>query len=140
MLRQVLIDKSVLNAFKRRALRRYPNELLEIALGKVEGEAVHIYAFEQIEHTATDRSIEMDDDAHPTQDQDEYEHTILGTVHSHPDDDFRPSLLDKRSAKKDGEIVYGICAIRKSTSGRRLVSWGFWSGATHHLLELVIAE
>ena len=139
MLQRVIVDRRVLDGFKRRSLRRYPSEFIEIILGKIRESDVYLYALEEFEHTATDRNIETDDDAHPAQDQDDYRHKILGTIHSHPEDDFRPSLLDKRTAKQDGEVIYGILAIRKKGS-RRFVSWGFWEGESHKQLELVISE
>lgn len=113
---------------------------MEIVIGEIRGDDVMVFAFQDVDCTGTERNITVEDDDFLNTEQERYHHDVLGTVHSHPNDTVEPSPLDKRSAKKDGEIIYGICAISKSPKGRRYVSWGFWDGATHKPLELVISE
>ena len=42
---EVVIDRKVLGAFKRRALKAYPNEILEQVVGKMAGPQARIFAY-----------------------------------------------------------------------------------------------
>ena len=139
-MRRVLIDKRILDGFKRRARKVYPLEVMEIVVGEIRGEDTVVLSFQAVDHIASEGEIAVDDEDFLNTEQERYRHDVLGTIHSHPNDTVEPSLRDKRSAKKDGEVIYGICAITRSPAGRRYVSWGFWDGKTHKQLELVISE
>jgi proteasome lid subunit RPN8/RPN11 len=138
-LTEVIIDRKVLEGFKRRALKVYPLELLEQVVGRVvEGQA-RVFAFQAIEHEATERDITLDDDVNPmTEGEDARRYDILGTIHSHPMDTVEPSPLDWTSMKEDGELVMGVCSIRKTTR-RRFVSFAFFNRKREQM-QLTISE
>ena len=64
-LTEVIVDRKVLDGFKRRALKVYPLELLEQVVGRIAGSQVRVFAFQAIEHEATERDITLDDDVNP---------------------------------------------------------------------------
>jgi proteasome lid subunit RPN8/RPN11 len=138
-LAEVLIDRKVLDLFKRRALKVYPREILEQIVGRVVGNQARIFAFRELEHTATKREVVTDDDLNPmTEEEEESLFDILGTIHSHPQDTIEPSDLDWETMKKDGELIMGICSIRK-TAKRRFVSFAFFN-KNKAQLQLTISE
>lgn len=61
-LREVIVDRKVLDAFKRRALKLYPKEFLEQMIGRVVDNQVRIYAFRELEHEATRFEVTIDED------------------------------------------------------------------------------
>ncbi|HEU5401175.1 MAG TPA: Mov34/MPN/PAD-1 family protein [Terriglobales bacterium] len=138
-LTEVVVDRKVLEGFKRRALKVYPLELLEQVVGRaVEGQA-RVFAFQAIEHEATERDITLDDDVNPmTEGEDQKRFDILGTIHSHPMDTVEPSPLDWSSMNEDGEFVMGVCSIRK-TARRRFVSFAFFNRKREQM-QLTISE
>lgn len=136
---EVVIDRKVLGAFKRRALKAYPREILEQAVGKIVGTQARIYAFRDLEHQASTSAVVMDDDVNPmTEGKEGMRLTILGTIHTHPQDTVEPSELDWQSMSQDGELVMGVCAIRK-TAKRRFVSFAFFNRVQENV-QLTIAE
>jgi proteasome lid subunit RPN8/RPN11 len=136
---EVVIDRKVLTAFKRRALRAYPREILEQVVGKLVGKQLRIYAFRDLEHKGLKTAVVMDDDVNPmTEGDDLLRYSILGTIHTHPQDTVEPSELDWRSMKSDGELIMGVCAIRRTTK-RRFVSFAFFNRDREHV-QLTIAE
>src|SRR3954464_14551465 len=138
-LTEVLVDRKVLDAFKRRALKLYPREFLEQIVGRVVGTQARIYAFRELEHEATEWEVVIDEDLDPmTEGEDSRHFDILGTIHTHPQSSIEPSDIDWSAMKRDRELVMGICAIRK-TSRRRFVSFAFYN-AEKTLLQLTISE
>lgn len=136
---EVLIDRKVLTDFKRRALRAYPREILEQVVGQVVGKQVRIFAFRELEYKGLKNAIVMDDDINPMTEGDEaLPYSILGTIHTHPQDTVEPSDLDWQSMKEDGELIMGVCAIRRTTK-RRFVSFAFFNRDREHV-QLTIAE
>jgi proteasome lid subunit RPN8/RPN11 len=136
---EVVIDRKVLGAFKRRALKAYPREILEQVVGKIVGTQARIFAFRDLEHQASTSAVVMDDDVNPmTEGQEGMSLTILGTIHTHPQDTVEPSELDWQSMRQDGELVMGVCAIRK-TAKRRFVSFAFFNRVREHV-QLTVAE
>lgn len=152
-LTQVVIDRRVLDQFKRRSLRAYPKEHAEQLWGTIEGGAAHIYHIEPFDKMRLrERSIVGEGDIEEKR-NDEVDFsfdqrcgtchgklTLLGSIHTHLGDKFgtEPSDEDIHEAVHAGEIVWGIYAIRKTTK-RRFISCRFWS-TTGGQLELVIAE
>ncbi len=138
-LTEIVVDRKVLDGFKRRALKAYPLELLEQVVGRIVGSQARVFAFQAIEHEATKRDITLDDDVNPmTEGEDVRRFDILGTIHSHPLDTVEPSPLDWSSMKEDGELVMGVCSIRK-TARRRFVSFAFFK-RNKEQLQLTISE
>jgi proteasome lid subunit RPN8/RPN11 len=138
-LTEVVVDRKVLDGFKRRALNVYPLELMELVVGRVVERQARVFAFQAIEHEATERDITLDDDVNPmTEGEDTRRYDILGTIHSHPMDTVEPSPLDWSSMKEDGELIMGVCSIRKTTR-RRFVSFAFFNRKREQL-QLTISE
>lgn len=138
-LAEVVVDRKVLEGFKRRALAAYPREVIEQIVGRVVGTQARIFAFRELEYQSTRQQVIMDEDANPmTEGGDESTFKILGTIHTHPQDTVEPSELDWQSMHDDGELVMGICAIRK-TAKRRFVSFAFF-GSEQTQLQLTISE
>jgi proteasome lid subunit RPN8/RPN11 len=138
-LTEVVVDRKVLDAFKRRALKLYPREFLEQIVGRVVGTQARIYAFRELEHEATEWEVVIDEDLDPmTEGEDSRHFDILGTIHTHPQSSIEPSDIDWSAMKRDRELVMGICAIRR-TSKRRFVSFAFYN-AEKTQLQLTIAE
>jgi hypothetical protein len=138
-LTEVVVDRKVLDGFKRRALKTYPLELFEQVIGRIVETQVRVFAFQAIEHEATDRDITLDDDVNPmTEGKDARGYDILGTIHSHPMDTVEPSPLDWSSMKEDGELIMGVCSIRK-TARRRFVSFAFFNRKRDQV-QLTISE
>ncbi len=136
---EVVVDRKVLAAFKRRALQAYPREILEQVVGELVGTQIRIFAFRDLEHKGLKTAVVMDDDVNPmTEGDDSLPYSILGTIHTHPQDTVVPSELDWQSMKDDGELVMGICAIRRTTK-RRFVSFAFFNRDREHI-QLTIAE
>ena len=136
---EVVVDRKVLEAFKRRALKAYPREILEQVVGKIVGTQARIFAFRDLEHQASTSAVVMDDDVNPmTEGEVGMGFAILGTIHTHPQDTVLPSELDWQSMRQDGELIMGVCAIRK-TAKRRFVSFAFFNRAREHV-QLTIAE
>ena len=138
-LTEVVVDRKVLDAFKRRALKLYPREFLEQIVGRMVGSQLRIYAFRELEHEATKWEVVIDEDLDPmTEGEDSRHFDILGTIHTHPLSSIEPSDIDWEAMKRDGELVMGICAIRKTTK-RRFVSFAFYNTEKTQL-QLTIAE
>jgi proteasome lid subunit RPN8/RPN11 len=138
-LTEILVDRNVLEAFKRRALKLYPKEFLEQIVGKVVGSQVRIYAFRELEHEATRFEVVIDEDLDPmSEGEGDTPYDILGTIHTHPQSTIEPSDIDWNAMARDRELVMGVCAIRK-TAKRRFVSFAFYN-STKKLLQLTIAE
>ena len=136
---EVVVDRKVLGAFKRRALKAYPREIIEQVVGKLVATQARIFAFRDLEHEASTSAVVMDVDINPmTEGEDAMPFTILGTIHTHPQDTVEPSELDWQTMRQDGELVMGVCAIRK-TAKRRFVSFAFFNRAREHV-QLTIAE
>ena len=136
---EVVVDRKVLDAFKRRALKVYPREILEQVVGKMVGTQARIFAFRDLEHQSLKSGVVMEDDVNPmTEGEGEMRYSILGTIHTHPQDTIEPSELDWQTMHDDGELIMGICAIRK-TAKRRFVSFAFFNRSRDHV-QLTIAE
>ena len=136
---EVVIDRKVLTGFKRRALKAYPREILEQVVGKVVGTQARIFALRDLEYQGSNTAIVMDDDVNPmTEGDGGTRFDILGTLHTHPQDTVEPSELDWQSMRQDGELIMGVCAIRR-TARRRFVSFAFYNREREHI-QLTIAE
>ena len=136
---EVVIDRKVLTGFKRRALKAYPREILEQVVGKVVGTQARIFSLRDLEYQGSTTAIVMDDDVNPMTEGDGGTcFDILGTLHTHPQDTVEPSELDWQSMRQDGELIMGVCAIRR-TARRRFVSFAFYNREREHI-QLTIAE
>jgi proteasome lid subunit RPN8/RPN11 len=118
---KLLIDRRILNGFRRRCLAKYPKEHVESVYGRIANDTVEIHGFGKIEHEATKTYVTYDDEElEDGQDEaEELKLEALGTAHSHPNcSSAEPSEHDWIAGTHDGELVMGIVAIYKSSSGR----------------------
>jgi proteasome lid subunit RPN8/RPN11 len=142
-IREVVIYRKVLDHFKRRALRKYPREYGRMLWGTVEGETVYVCMTAPAQVCDGDEdSLELVADEAYGEPVDDGEVILLGSIHTHPDAYCEPSDEDVQDAKDEGEIVFGICGIQKSETGRprRYTSFAFFEGATGKPIELTVAE
>jgi len=121
---KVQVDKAVLAGYRRRALRRFPNEYMETIWGKVSKEAIQICAFYPIDHKGQQEWLEYEpaDVEDQKERQDGPDHPklqYLGSIHSHPDADGEPSEADWQSSRQDGERVMGIYQIVRNGGRKR---------------------
>lgn len=119
----VNISRSVLNGFRRRALSAYPKEYIETIWGKRNASGIHIAAFRELEHEATNGSVDYDPEELKIGER-EAGLVCLGTIHSHPfgelkQADAAPSEHDWDSYKRDGELISGLYGIWKRNGKRR---------------------
>ena|SRR6266404_3834671 len=134
---EVYIDKAVLSAFKTRALRSFPIERVELLWGEIEDSTAFVHVMTPVfVEDASSEGISFDSD-------DDYgdqvgDLTLLGSIHTHPEGVCGPSEDDIEDAKKEKEIIYGICAIRKGPK-RRHVSYCFYDTDSKQL-ELIVSE
>src|SRR5271154_903650 len=136
---KIRVAKTVLRGFRRRALKRYPKELMEMIWGKVTSQGVDIFAFHPVEHKPSKLSCEYtshtesDIEAQRDEEAPSFNLEVLGTIHSHPDcSDASPSEADWELTVIDKEIISGICLIRTPRNGKkRLTRIRLYSGAVH---------
>lgn len=108
-LTEVVIDRKVLDGFKRRALKLYPREFIEQIVGRMVDHQCRIYAFRELEHEATRYEVVIDEDMDPmTEGEDEKRFQILGTIHTHPQSTIEPSDIDWEAMARDDELVMGV--------------------------------
>lgn len=135
----VVVDRKILDGFRRRALKHYPREYAEQLWGIVESSKANVCVIEPIDlKQQTRNGVDFDFDQ-----QCGTKHsgmTLLGSIHTHPapHDRTGPSDDDVSSSIHDKEIVWGICGIRK-TPKRRFFSCRFWSTGRGEV-ELVVSE
>jgi proteasome lid subunit RPN8/RPN11 len=135
-LREVVIDRRLLDRFKSRCLKVYPREFLEGLWGRVNGRTIEIHAMQPVDHKVRRMSVDYTLEAEIGEQDNGLVH--LGTIHSHTGScECAPSELDLKSARADREIVMGICAIRLR-NGRKFTSFGFFRGKRQ--LELRVSE
>lgn len=141
--RQIVVDRKVLDSLKRRFLNHYPREYGEYGVGKAKHglgwDTAHIHYFRDVEilkqHQDFVQYVDDNEDCEP----EDSKRTVLLFIHSHPDTTCDPSDGDWKNLRDGEEPIMGVCGIRKTRSGRRFVSWGFWDKDGEQL-ELVIAE
>lgn len=136
-MRSVLIDRKVLDGFKRRALRRHPNEYIEEVWGRVRGDELQIFSLNPISiQSASPENIEYECSAECGERSENLR--LLGTIHTHiHPDPAEPSRIDLKSHKEEGELLMGIMSVKK-TAKRRFSSTAFYAGRKK--LELLISE
>ena len=135
---EVVVDRRVYDRFKRRAFDHYPKEYAEQLWGRVDGTRALVDIFQPVELTKQTRN-EVDFDFDQPCGTEHSGLTLLGSIHTHPAEFFgtTPSDDDIKAAAVEREIVWGICAIRK-TAKRRFAACRFWSAASE--VEFVVAE
>lgn len=126
MITQVVVDRKVVDGFRRRAIAKYPNEWMESVWGHVDGNTAFVHILLEADiHDAGPDSIDYDGEREKP---DELEGAIwLGTIHSHPGFvDASPSEGDWDAGYKEGELLSIICSIKKDVRGRLRSRVRFW--------------
>lgn len=138
---RVTVDRKQLQRFRARALKTYPQEYIEVVLGENRGDHLVIKKFVQIAHKATktdqlcsvcgqatdQRSLDYTEDEMETCKRMARDEglQILGSIHSHPDQqaDTYPSDTDNASCTTY-DLLLGIMAIWKAGKRKRSsVKW-----------------
>jgi proteasome lid subunit RPN8/RPN11 len=129
---KVIVSKAELDKFRRRAIKSYPNERIELLWGKRRGlDTFEIFLFDQVKHERGRKWCKSDEDDHEISIQEAQDRgfVILGTIHTHPNrDEACPSESDFDDALEQGEVISGICAIWENKKTGKLKSrvrfWG----------------
>jgi proteasome lid subunit RPN8/RPN11 len=138
---EVVVDKKVLAAFKRRALKAFPNEYIETIWGYIRGSTAYIVVFHAMEHEGKKDRILVEDGYEHSEDEVFHDKLqLLGTIHTHPGTDSIPfpSETDWDTHQDEQEHLMGILAINKRGQ-RRFTSVNFF-GSTKTPVALTIAE
>jgi proteasome lid subunit RPN8/RPN11 len=134
---RVVVDRKVLDGFKRRAMRAFPNEYIEEVWGRLRKGEAHVFAISTIKQIdATPNEVEAELSAECG--EREKNLTLLGTIHTHiHPDPAEPSRIDLINFREEGELIMGIMSVKK-TGKRRFSTTAFYSG--NKKLELLVAE
>jgi proteasome lid subunit RPN8/RPN11 len=108
----VLVDQREVGNFRRRAIRRYPLEYIECIWGYKKDGVFYICAFQPLKHKATRDYIEIESEHEPDYGERAASLTLMGTIHTHPDSECAPSLVDWESIQP-GEQIMGIMSVTK---------------------------
>jgi len=127
---QVKIAPEEIKKFKRRVLRVFPNEYMELLWGKKVGKDTYeVFIFDKINHIGMPRTLYYDTEEFEASRQfaKDNGYVLLGSIHSHPQcQDTAPSETDYDSALEHGEMISGIALVEVSKTGRRKVTIRFW--------------
>lgn len=128
----MILPRTAIQGFKRRALTS-PDEILAFLVGSITKEndtitkiTIKDIIYPDIESDSGYVSWDLNDmikiqvQVQPDQ--------VLGTIHSHPDEEPHISKADIETAEKYGELVSGIFSYWKAGSRRR-TSLDFYYGA-----------
>lgn len=136
---KVLVSRSVLNGFRKRALAKFPAEHLEMIWGTVSGSSYNIVAFYPIDHIGLHEECQYDpqDVAAQREKEEDFPESKglkwLGSIHSHPDAGPYPSDADWESARTDGELIMGIYQILPKRGGRKITKVRFFAEPVQEL-------
>lgn len=116
---QVKVTRTAEAGFRRRAIKAYPNEMMETIWGRVVGDTLHIHAFMPIKHKGKPTILTYKDYDLSDQEDEAAEEKLelLGTIHTHPnvlEEIF--SEEDLRGVQDEPDIIMGICAITQEIS------------------------
>ena len=123
---EVLVDRSILAGFERRALAPYPKEHAEQLWGSIKKGTATVLLSEPVEldESKKNEAVFNFDHAPGTT---HAGMTLLGSAHSHPSAyaNLEPTKDDLKSAVTEKELVWAICSIAKKKT-RKLIGWQFF--------------
>jgi proteasome lid subunit RPN8/RPN11 len=154
MIKRIVVHKDVINAFKRRALKKYPNEYGEIILGKLsDNDTLHIYVFDRLNIFSATSSV-----LHYGMPEEEvcegHNLDFFGVIHTHINSLDGPSETDwhffdyavneDHSILNDEEIttlnsyVIGILYLKKL---KNVTHWSlYFYNINHEPIEIIYSE
>ena len=110
---RLCVSQRELRNFRRRAMRRYPNEYLEALWGIKNGSGWSVVEFRPIEHDAGTETIDYDG-AEGAFGERDGSLVRLGLIHTHPDTpECAPSEHDWKDSSEVKELITGIFTIEK---------------------------
>jgi len=134
-LREVVIDKEVLNAFKGRASRAFPLEYAEVLWGYIEDDVAFICVLDRVSVAEAElEGIEYDSLVDYGETDPKTGLVALGSIHTHPQDISddpelvivcEPSDQDLSSVAEEQEMLFGILTLKR-LNDRRLTSLCFF--------------
>lgn len=138
----VVVNKKVLRGYIRRALKAYPKEYMETILGRINGQDIEIWAFQDIPHDGTKMQCGYDpgDLREQAEEAAAEDMILLGTIHSHTNGYDAPSDQDWKDSRMNNELLLGICAISKTPKGRRRVKVMLWPSTKPFELRITDGE
>jgi proteasome lid subunit RPN8/RPN11 len=127
---KVLVSPSEIKKFKRRVLKKFPNEHMELLWGKKIGkDEYQVFLFDRIPHLGTPRTVYYDSDEFEVsrQSAEANGYVLLGSIHSHPlCQDAAPSEQDYDDSLEHGEMISGIALVEVNKNKRKKVTIRFW--------------
>lgn len=99
MIQRIIVHKSLIDSFKKKAIKAMPHEIIVAVLGKLVNDELHIYAFDEIEvEDSIVGSKRMVLKYWQPEEEMEAGTTLkyFGTLHSHPNCTVEPSEIDKK--------------------------------------------
>ena len=125
MISRVIVSKSLIASFRKRAVAAYPKEAMCTLWGKVEGDTVLVTTFKDIPHEASESEVNyFESDALSHAGHGEH---YLGSLHSHPDSlDATPSQADWDTSFSSGERVFAVMRVTKLKTGRFTTEIRYW--------------
>lgn len=157
MIKRVIIHKSLIDSFKKEAVKVLPWEYIVALLGKMKGDDLHIYAFDRLEITSWTNG-QRKATLEYWQPEEEIEAgtslKYFGTLHSHPYGTTEPSEDDKvdfRRIYNDGEYEDGkfageqlrdeIMGIMRVEKKKRVIQYGIaFYNIDLEPIEVIISE
>lgn len=120
----VLVHKTVLDGFRRRAWKAYPLEYIEQVLGRVSENGFEIRILTPVVHQGSPLAVNYDhdiDDIHESEDLTKSQ--FLGYIHTHIGARVceHPSEEDYLDALANNELLSGVCLLYKSGGKRHSV-------------------
>lgn len=117
----IQVHKTVLDGFRRRAWRAYPNEYLESILGVITLAGFSINILSPVNHTGSRLVVNYDHDVEDLHDaEDDTKSQFLGYIHTHIG--WRVcqhfSEEDHLDALNNKELLSGVCWIYRSGNKR----------------------
>jgi proteasome lid subunit RPN8/RPN11 len=157
MIERIVVHKSLVDSFKRKAAKAMPHEIIVAVLGKMANDELHIYAFDHIE---VDSSVVgarrmMLQYGQPEEEMEAGTNLkYYGTLHSHPNSTTKPSDIDKKDfmekfnaeeISQEGEVfeylhdeIMGIMSLNKKT---KVIQYGLvFYNIDFEPIEIIIAE
>ncbi len=98
MIQRIVVHKSLIDSFKKKAVKAMPHEIIVAVLGKIVKNELHIYATDTLEvETSIVGARRMMLQYNQPEEEIEAGTTLkyYGTLHSHPNSTVEPSNVDK---------------------------------------------